>query len=300
MDGKRIKTRYLLATYLVVTALAAISLLLGVLRYPSGSWQQSMLLNLSASMFCVAVLFFLVNRFFLLDEWNMSDRIEKLLNSVEESKSTSAEQFFKPNPALDGYVQGAHQIDWCGVTIEEEIHTNITKIRDSLKTGSIIRILVVDPQSNALEMSALRSQGIRQERFKQKLDATLADMAYLHNCWTSYKSQETGKPIGSLSVRLLPYAPSFGMFSFNKDTNEAVVFIEVYAHADGFGSFPQFGLNPQKDGKWYKFFVSQFEEMWETATPWAPADENVPSPQLDSLVESSNNKSGRLEDPAIK
>lgn len=183
-------------------------------------------------------------------------------------------------------MQGAQQIDWCGVTIEEEIHTNITKIRDGLKTGSTVRILVANPMSNALEMSALRSQGMRQERFKQKLDATLADMAYLHGCWTSYKSQETGKLIGSLSVRLLPYAPSFGVFSFNKDGSNSVLFIEVYAHADGFGSFPQFVLTPQKDGRWYKFFVSQFEEMWESARPWTPADESVSS-SLGALAESA-------------
>ena len=73
MDGKKIKTRYLLATYLVVTALGVICLLLGILRYPAWSWQQPMLLNLSASLFCVVVVFFLVNRFFLLDEWNTSE-----------------------------------------------------------------------------------------------------------------------------------------------------------------------------------------------------------------------------------
>lgn len=272
MDNNKIKTKYLLATYLVVTALAIICLFVSRSYVAEGTWVESMLQNLSAELFGVVLIFFLVNRFFLVEEWETSERIEKLLEKLETFESTSAEQFFRAIPNLDTYIQSATQIDWCGVTMEEEVHSNISKLRDRLKAGANIRILIADPKSQALEMSTLRSDGIKIDRYQKKLDSVLDDMKYLHRSWTDYKRTEAAKNVGDFSVRLLPYAPSFGIFSFNKGQSDSVVFSEIYAHADGFGSFPTFSLTPQRDGEWYSFFTSQFEQMWETATQWEPIE----------------------------
>jgi hypothetical protein len=72
-------------------------------------------------------------------------------------------------------------------------------------------------------------------------------------------------------VRLLLYAPSFSILSFDADRPSGAVFVEVYPHHIGFGSPPIFSLTPQEDGEWFSYFVRQFEAMWQAATPWQPA-----------------------------
>jgi hypothetical protein len=44
--------------------------------------------------------------------------------------------------------------------------------------------------------------------------------------------------------------------------------VEIFTHKSGFKSPPAFDLTYLRDGKWYDFFVDQFEEMWKDAKPW--------------------------------
>jgi hypothetical protein len=71
-------------------------------------------------------------------------------------------------------------------------------------------------------------------------------------------------------VRLLSYAPSFGMYSFDANRTTGIVFVEVFTHKSGFRSPPSFDLTFQRDGEWYKFFTTQFEEMWRDSKDWSP------------------------------
>jgi hypothetical protein len=60
------------------------------------------------------------------------------------------------------------------------------------------------------------------------------------------------------------------MFSFDRDRSGGHLFVEMFVHGSGYGSFPAFSLTPQQDGEWYSYFVKQFEEIWNLATPWKP------------------------------
>jgi hypothetical protein len=64
MERKR-RTRYLLAVYLIVAGLAIIIALISI-NYLSGIW-QSILLGLAIELLGVVLIFFLVNRLFLLE-----------------------------------------------------------------------------------------------------------------------------------------------------------------------------------------------------------------------------------------
>ena len=67
MDRQR-RSRYVLAVYLVVLSLAVILILAGLFFTTSPDW-KSVWINLGTSLLGVVVLFFLVQRFFLADEW---------------------------------------------------------------------------------------------------------------------------------------------------------------------------------------------------------------------------------------
>ncbi len=218
----------------------------------------------------------------------VSEIIERYrkLNSIEkgihrsltflESRFTehpSAIAFFERLPSLDPYVQGANQIDLCGITLTTTVNKQFGNLRERLQVGAHVRILVIDPDSIALQMAAERSTSPSDpEYYRVRLNATLKEIEYLFKSWEEFKVLEgaVSKKAGSLTVRLMPYAPSFGILSFDVHQDNGIAFVELYPHKFGYKSPPTFDLTPQRDGIWYKYFTDQFEEMWNAARPWQP------------------------------
>ncbi len=198
-----------------------------------------------------------------------SDRTLALLESRFTDRA-SAIAFFQKPPGFEAYINAAHQIDMCGVSLTSTINKQFSNLREALRLGSNIRVLIVDPDSLGLQMSAARSEEPEDvDYFRRRLDATFRDLEYLHKSWIEYKSDMKLK-VGTLSVRLVSYAPSFGIISFDPNRRNGAVFLEIYPHRYGYGTPPTFDLNLHRDGEWYKYFIEQFEQMWKDAKPWQP------------------------------
>ena len=209
----------------------------------------------------------IVERYRRLDSiGRLSKRTLSLLEDQFASRP-SAIAFFQKPQSIDTYVQRADHIDLCGVTLTSTINKQLSNLRERLKEGADIRILIADPNSLALQMSALRSEDSEDVDYYQKrLEAALNDVEWLHRNWLEY--QRAGGKKGSFSARLLAYAPSFSILSFDSNRPNGSVFVEVFTHKSGFKSPPTFDLTFLRDGQWYGYFVSQFEEMWQDAKPW--------------------------------
>jgi hypothetical protein len=196
--------------------------------------------------------------------------------SLMQSRFTdrpSAIAFFRKPPNLDAHVQSANQIDLCGVTLTSTVNKQSSNLRDRLGQGAQACVLIMDPDSTAPSMSAQRSTGTDDvDYYLTRLQATVRDLEYLNKSWTdSQRQPRDSSQTGSLSVRLLSYAPSFGLISLDKDRSNGIVFVEIYAHKrTGERPPPTFDLTLCRDGQWYQFFTDQFEEMWDSAKPWEP------------------------------
>ena len=119
-------------------------------------------------------------------------------------------------------------------------------------------------------MSAERSTSPEDtDYFLVRLDATLKEMQYLFRSWGHFKTlEESSSRASSLSVRLLSYSPSFGIISLDANRDDGVALVEIYPHKFGHKSPPTFDLIPERDGNWYKYFIDQFDQMWDAAKPW--------------------------------
>jgi hypothetical protein len=178
----------------------------------------------------------------------------------------SALSFFTKLPDLGLYIEKANQIDFCGVTLTSTINRQLSKLRERLNQGAIIRILIADPESLALKMSDLRSEDPAGEYYRQKLETTLQDLEYLHQFQLRLGTAAKSK----FEVRLLQFAPSFGIFNFDAHRPNGNTIVEMYPHVSGWGVEPCFDLASKRDGVWYNYFVEQFEHMWKGAKPWQP------------------------------
>ena len=211
----------------------------------------------------------------------LSEFIERYrrLNAIEKiSKQTllllenrlaerpSALAFFVKLPNMEDRIKVASQIDMCGVTLTSTINRQLSNMRERLKQGATLRILVADPESLALKMSDLRSEDPAGDYYRQKLETTLQDLEYLYNHQTRLGADAKGK----FEVRLLQFAPSFGFFSFDTHRSNGNAIVELYPHVAGWGAEPCFELAPKRDGIWYGYFVEQFDQMWKGAKVWQP------------------------------
>jgi len=200
----------------------------------------------------------------------LAEQVSELKRSLPDHPS--ALSFFRKPPDLAPLIKQATQIDLCGVTLTNTINRHLALLHKHLDAGGKIRFLLIDPASHAIEMSAQRSMSTKDtEYYRRRLESALYDIAYLIKFTNKRKQSRirSAKP-ECISVRLLSYAPSFGMNSFDAKKKSGIIFVEVYPHKYGFQLSPTFELTAENDEDWYGYFVGQFEEMWKAATPWDP------------------------------
>ena len=186
---------------------------------------------------------------------------ELLNNRLADHPSALA--FFHKLPDFDSYVQRANQIDLCGIALTSTVNRQLSNLQEQLLQGATIRILIIHPNSSdALITAEARSEIPSIDYYRSKLATTLQEMIYLQ------QFQSKIGQTGSLEVRLLKYPPSFALYSFDAGRPSAQLFVEIYPHIIGWGDTPVFNLMPGRDGKWYEYFVKQFEAMWERASKW--------------------------------
>ena len=266
---KQRRTKYLIAVYLFVSV-AAIALLLIGLYYTRDPLWQSVWINLATGLLGVTLLFFLVDRFFLADEWGLTDRIDQLVRRLELAQRPSAQDFFVSNPDFEKHLRIAKTVRLCGVTLTGTINRHFGLLRDRLYQGATVQVMLADPDTLALKMSALRSERPDDiEYYSKRLDSAFIDLGFLYDYCQRRAASSAAAPI-PLAIRMLPYAPSFGIWQFEKLDGSTIAFVELYTHGTGYISPPIFEITPERDRVWYDYFVEQFSYMWERAAPWNP------------------------------
>lgn len=254
------KIKYINLVYIVITLISVIFWVLGNESFKIIEVQatRDTLASLSTELLGVVLVFFIVNYLFTLDEWDLGDKVDKLVSKLESEEKVLAQIFFHKAPNLETLIKEADRIDLCGVALGSTIDTNLSFIRDRIRSGSIVRILVIDDTKENLYISAQRSEGIDKEYYRKKILSTFHNLDYLQNSTTKTKDQNYK---GSLQVRLLPYPPSFGLKLFEEE-EKGICAVEIYPHHVGWGSPPNFSLDKESDSEWYDYFKQQYEAMW--------------------------------------
>jgi hypothetical protein len=152
----------------------------------------------------------------------------------------------------------AHDLLITGVTRNTMVMSNYNKFEEWLQRGCQIRIVLLDPSSDAVLAAAdryyaerLRSPDIVRERIRHSL-----------RLLTELK-RSTG---GSISVRLTTHPLAMGLAAVDGGpavrSDVSALFIEYYTYrARG---EPKFVLQPL-DGEWFERFLGEAEALWANA-----------------------------------
>lgn len=223
---------------------------------------QSTLLNLGTELLGVVFTFFFIGYLFSLDELELGERIEKLVSRLENEDKVSANKFFKQTPIdYNTLIRTSTHIDLCGAVLAGTIDKNLSPLKDALKQGAKIRILVMSNDSEILKIASARSETEDDiTYYTKKLEMTFQNADYLK------KYTITTLKLGddAFNIRLLKFPPSYSILSF-KNSDNSNLFIEMYAHHVGWGESPLFGLEQKAEAEWYNYFQRQFDAMWESA-----------------------------------
>jgi len=207
----------------------------------------------------------------LIQNSNISGELLKIINNTFDVVSSrldpnpSSKAFFINKPELQKYIHSAKKIYLCGVNLTNTIEDNLRSIQNAVNDGREVYILIIDPDTTALEVAGRRTNTEGQKNYyKTKLSTTIDLLENIYLC--------NHKAAKKLHVGLLPYPPSFGILGFDLDGDpkNGKIFVEIYFHKIGDQS-PRFELSYIKDESWYVHFSEQFTKMWSDARIWTPA-----------------------------
>ena len=139
MDRKK----YLLAVYLVVAGIAVILGLIGV-NNADGSLKD-ILINLSTEFLGVVLIFFLVNRLFLVDEMNTNSRIDSLLQRIEAD--TASIRGIENNESLEKLLANRKVISLLGWSMITPLSRHSSALIHNIKMGLPLESLLLTPKA---------------------------------------------------------------------------------------------------------------------------------------------------------
>jgi hypothetical protein len=170
-------------------------------------------------------------------------------------------------PALDDDLRAASDIRLVGVTLSRTVRDLVGPLDQRLRAGAVLRVVVIDPDSSAPLEAVARTLGVTSPDFyRPRVSSTMDILAALASLPGSS---------GQIEVRLLPFVPTFGMYLIDPGAADGRVYVELYQHRS-LEPNPCFSVRAERDGRWYRFFVNQFDTLWESARPVPLSAESAP------------------------
>jgi hypothetical protein len=251
------KQRLEIGAYIVTIALAIPSYVFALLVKNSSF--QDLLINLSATFAGAGFLFFLLNRFFGLDN-DLSNIIETSLRRITATKSILATNDEWPLlfPKKD-ILNIAEKVDVLGITPIDFLQYYREVIIKRVQVGTIVRLILIDPTSKA---SATFREVWEYSTFDTDFQRSLG---LIHEIQDAIK--KSGKSKGKFEIRLLAWIPSCTMIIVDShlSTGKAKVAVNNPNYSTSTASRPHIILNKNNDPYWYTYYNDEFEKLWNQA-----------------------------------
>jgi hypothetical protein len=161
-----------------------------------------------------------------------------------------------PDDKLSEDIKRSKELLIISVSLARTTRTLYPTFEEKLKRGDTIKILLVNPESPACEITANRVYvDTDVERNRRGIEATLKTLSNL-------KQLTSGK----LEIRLTDYPPSFGGFIIDPGTADGVTYLKHYTYKMSEEDIPRVVFHVS-DKYWYKFFTKQAEILWQDSVP---------------------------------
>lgn len=159
---------------------------------------------------------------------------------------------------LHEQILDSEDLYFIGVTLEKTIINYYSHFSEKLKKGHKIRILMVNPDSNALDIAETRNfTPTNSDSTRVKMKQNINSL-----CLLMEKFRD------NISVRLINNSLTHGLVGVNMGKKNGQLFVEHYPYKTIGGSLPKFVLKKGENmDRWYTFFQDEAEIFWQEATP---------------------------------
>lgn len=195
----------------------------------------------------------------LLAVTNLVNR-HKLDKVILQQQST--ELFMEKYPASVGSdIKSAKELWLVGYVLGRTLMDNLGTIEEKLNKNDKIKVLLFDPQSDAMRhFSASLSFPVDPEEMRKRITSSLETLKGL--------SQIAKKHPGRLEVRLTDHPLFFGAYAMDISLPNGIMYIELYKYKGKVEDEPKLVLR-KKDGHWFELYKEQLTAMWQDAKPYS-------------------------------
>ncbi|WP_433719420.1 hypothetical protein ACQP2Y_32565 [Actinoplanes sp. CA-051413] len=184
------------------------------------------------------------------------------------SDRASADRLLAPSTSgVDLDLGTADDIRAVGVTLARTIRNHYAALQQRLDAGATVRIALIAPEAATVAEAARRSTIADSPAiFEHRLRPTLDLLEGL--------AQRAAAGPGRLQVRLLDFVPAFGLVAVDAETPHGQVRVDIYSHRCGTQE-PTLPLYADRDARWFRHFVAEFDRVWAVGRPYDVADEQL-------------------------
>jgi len=240
--------------FVVANADTLVAILVSILATTFGAVQENQVLLLVGIASTLAILALSLIR----DRQNretLSAQIEELRKHLPDQLSATA--FFRKDFPVDAKaeIESARELWLIGYRLSRTIPTYITVFDKKLARGDKIKVMLVDPESQAAHYcNQTMSYPMELEQFRESIRTNINLLKNLENNKTS-----------NLEIRLIDHPLPFGGYGFNINDSGGKLYIKQYeyqAKIDGI----RFVLT-SRDDIWYDVYRKQLFALWNSAMP---------------------------------
>lgn len=163
-------------------------------------------------------------------------------------------------------LEEAKEVWLVGITLTDTIRNNYPILEQKLRIGHRIKVMLVHPDSPAIEMAEYRNYR-RTDILRARREArdSLNDLCNM---------RKVAVAPNNLEVRTIQHPLSYAAFGVDLESSSGTLYISHFAFRIEPGSEPKFVLRV-RDGHWYDFYRRELYNMWGVSVEWQFDSKNL-------------------------
>ena len=183
--------------------------------------------------------------------------VKKLAKEITQNTDSVFYREFPSSFKRD--IEDSKEVWLVGITLTDTLRNNYAVLKQKLQLGHRIKVMLVHPDSPAIEMAEYRNfRPTDVIRARREAKESLKDLCNL--------SKVAVVP-NNLEIRTIQHPLSYAAFGVNLESSSGTLYISHFAFRMEAGSEPKLVLR-MKDGHWYDFYKREIYNMWGLGVEW--------------------------------
>jgi len=174
----------------------------------------------------------------------------------------------KSLPPLETRLQSAKEIVIAGGSLSRIVNEYLGYFEHKLQEGCNLKFLLIQPGSEAAKLVA-------EYVVYEVTDPLIYEGQIQNSLDTLYRLKQRYSNL--VDIRTYQSVPPFGLLIIDPTKAHGSIQVELYTYAIPTRDRPEFIVQSSREPYWYKFFLEQFNQMWNQAKPWQPQQQSSSS-----------------------